>query len=289
METERLKHFCLIAELGSMSKAAEMIGITHSGLSKAISALESETKLQLFTPQGRGIEITKQGKWFYQKAQEILKVTNEIDNGTIKTENKTVIGLSSILSMSCASQIVNELDTQITIFETDVGDIEEKIIEGTADYGIVFIPQPRHDVDYLKLGEVHFSGYAREDLLKKHDSDKVPYAVPTSDLSSNPQGYKSRDGWPREIPRNSQFYVSNFSIALNLLRSGTAAVYMPHFVARLENSDRDKNLKIVKVGEKGTTSVRSLWLVKSKTVPETREMKKIAKIIRQVCLSSNMI
>ena len=79
MDTHRLRYFCTIAETGSLTKASEILGISHSGLSKAITALEDETNLQLFRPQGRGLEITKDGKWFYQKAQEILKIENEID------------------------------------------------------------------------------------------------------------------------------------------------------------------------------------------------------------------
>lgn len=285
METERLKQFCLVAELGSLSKAAEIIGISHSGLSKAISSLEAESKIQLFTPQGRGLEITGQGKWFYQKAQEILKITNEIENGAIKDKNVVSIGLSSILSMTCASQIAKELDVGLSIFETDVGEIEEKIINGEANFGIAFIPTPRKDLDYLKLGEIYFSGYAREDLINRYSADTIPYVVPTSEFANNPQGYKTRDGWPRDVARNSYYFVSNFSIALNLLRLGTAAVYMPAFVAGLENEERGRQARIEKIqGQNKITSSRSLWLIKAKTNPETKEMKKVAKIIRQVCL-----
>ena len=77
METHRLRYFCAIAETGSLTKASEILGISHSGLSKAVSVLEMETHLKLFRPLGRGLEITSDGKWLYQKAQQILKIENE--------------------------------------------------------------------------------------------------------------------------------------------------------------------------------------------------------------------
>lgn len=68
MDTNKLKYFVAVAETGSLTKASKILGISHSGLSKAVSALETEAKLKLFRPQGRGLEITLEGKWFYLEA-----------------------------------------------------------------------------------------------------------------------------------------------------------------------------------------------------------------------------
>ena len=42
MDTNRLRQFCAIAELGSMTKASKLLHITHSGLSKSMKLLQEE-------------------------------------------------------------------------------------------------------------------------------------------------------------------------------------------------------------------------------------------------------
>jgi DNA-binding transcriptional LysR family regulator len=286
MDTYRLRYFCAIAETGSLTKASEVLGISHSGLSKAISVLEEETKLKLFRPQGRGLEITKDGKWLYQKAQEILKIENEISAG-IKTETTSVrIGLSEVIATTCAGLIAREISEALKIIETDVGELESKILGGELDFGYVFSPAPKPELEYLEIGDVKFNSFAKADFLKERKIDEYFFVVPATNLPFNPLGYKIRDGWPQEIPRISKFAVSGFSIALDLLRAGESIVYMPNFVASLENERKTEGPSIVKVPHhREAESQRQLFLVKPKNVEETKEMKKVSKILRKICCS----
>lgn len=42
MDTKRLRQFCAIAETGSLTKAAELLHITHSGFSKSMKLLQDD-------------------------------------------------------------------------------------------------------------------------------------------------------------------------------------------------------------------------------------------------------
>ncbi len=288
MDTYRLKYFCTIAETGSLTKAADVLGISHSGLSKAISALEDETKLKLFLPQGRGLQITDAGKWFYQKAQDILKIENEISHGMQSKPSKIRVGLAEALAITCAGHIVREMARPLSIIETDIGELEAKILGGDLDFGFVFSPAFKPELEYLKIGDVRFNSFARADFLQTHDPEQYVFTVPTTHLPFNPLGYKIRDGWPQEIPRIAPFSVSSFAIALDLLRLGESIVYMPNFVAHLEN-ERNPSGAIVKVPSHRTAeSKRQLFLVKAKSADESKEMKKITKVLRRICCSSNI-
>lgn len=284
METERLKYFVVIAETGSLTKASQILGISHSGLSKAVSSLEDETKLKLFRPQGRGLEITDEGKWFYLKAIEILKITHEVLQGRKKTNHVVRMGLSELFAVTCASLISQELQTPISFVETDIGDIETKLLANEVDFGIAFIPTPKQELEYLEIGSIHFGVYARRDL-ELTDVKDLPFTVPISEYPTNPMGYKNRDGWPIDLPRQSKFFVSGFSIALDLLRSGQTALYMPDFVVALENQRINKEQhKIVKIQEyKKAETKRKVYLVKRQSAEETKEIKKVSKVLRQIC------
>lgn len=283
MDTDRLKYFVVVAETGSLTKASQILGISHSGLSKAITALEIETKLSLFQPQGRGLEITSEGKWFYQKAKEILQIADSVLKSEKAKHNVIRIGISGVIAMTCSGFIVSELEMPASLFEIDVGEVEGKIVSGELDFGISFIPSPKPELEYLNIGKVTFNSYGREDLIKKRSGSELPFVVPASDYGFNPLGYKTRDGWPDGILRNPFFAVSSFAIALNILRAGQGVVYMPDFVAALENENSPSH-KFAKVKDHHKAeSNRQVYLVKSKSNAESKEMKKVSKIVRSVC------
>ena len=73
METNRIKQFCTLVEIGSLTKTANLLGITHGGLHKSLRILENELGFALTISKGRGIEITERGREFYPSALEILR------------------------------------------------------------------------------------------------------------------------------------------------------------------------------------------------------------------------
>lgn len=284
METSRLQYFCTIAETGSLTKAAEILGVSHSGLSKSITVLQEETKLKLFRPQGRGLEITEEGKWFYQKALEILKIEADITRKVSSPQLSIRIGMSEILAVTCSGILASELKEPFTIFETDVGEIENKLRNQSIDFGFTFSPSPQLDIDYQEIGTIKFNAYASAEFLKNKTPEEILYTIPASPVDFNPQGYKARDGWSQSISRTIHFQVSGFGIALDLLRKGFSAVYMPDFVAELENQTRSEKNKIIAVpAHAQAQSKRKLFLAKLKAHEETKDIKKASKVLRRLC------
>ncbi len=64
METmdRQLRYFICIAELGSLSRAADALDQTQSGLSRQLATLEARIGQPLFLRTGRGVELTEAGK-----------------------------------------------------------------------------------------------------------------------------------------------------------------------------------------------------------------------------------
>src|SRR5690606_11043440 len=61
MELRQLKHFLAVLEHGSMSKAAEALGISHQGLSKSLAGLEEAVQVQLLVRGPRGVTPSTYG------------------------------------------------------------------------------------------------------------------------------------------------------------------------------------------------------------------------------------
>ncbi|WP_066771126.1 LysR family transcriptional regulator [Sphingobium sp. CCH11-B1] len=78
MEFSQLKTLIHVAELGSISKAADRLGIAQPALSRQIRLLEEELKAPLFVRHGRGMVLTDLGRQVLRPAGEVLGRLEEI-------------------------------------------------------------------------------------------------------------------------------------------------------------------------------------------------------------------
>ena len=72
MELRDLRFFCLTAELGSVTKAAEQLQVSQPFVTKVIHKLEEELGTKLFDLEKRRLVMNSQGTYFYREAKEIL-------------------------------------------------------------------------------------------------------------------------------------------------------------------------------------------------------------------------
>ena len=72
MELEYLRYFMKVAELHSVSKAAECFNISQPALSRIIAQLEAECRVSLFERKGRQMELTEAGTAFQNNMEKGL-------------------------------------------------------------------------------------------------------------------------------------------------------------------------------------------------------------------------
>jgi LysR family nitrogen assimilation transcriptional regulator len=73
MDTRHLRSFLRIAELRSISRAAESLGIAQPSLSQQVLRLEDEVGFKLFRRTPRGVMLTEAGRIFQEHARNILR------------------------------------------------------------------------------------------------------------------------------------------------------------------------------------------------------------------------
>ena len=67
-----LRQFMIVADCGSISRAAARLNIAQPTLSRSIKNLEQQQGVALFDRHGEGVDLTKYGKILYARTQEIL-------------------------------------------------------------------------------------------------------------------------------------------------------------------------------------------------------------------------
>lgn len=65
--------FAAAVEYGSFAGAAEVMGLTTSGASRAISRLEARIGVRLFTRSAKGVSLTSDGRHFYDRTKPHLR------------------------------------------------------------------------------------------------------------------------------------------------------------------------------------------------------------------------
>lgn len=79
-DLKRLRHVLAVADCGSVTIAAEQLGITQSGLSRSISTLESAWRVQLFERGPKGLRPTQTGRALLGEARALLDQARTIDH-----------------------------------------------------------------------------------------------------------------------------------------------------------------------------------------------------------------
>ena len=104
-----LKTFCTLAEVGHFTKTATQLFMTQSGVSQHIKKLEQQLDVALLVRVGKSFSLTDAGEQLYQKGQELLRSSKELENlikhdekyeGKIKIASPGSIGLKLLPSLT---------------------------------------------------------------------------------------------------------------------------------------------------------------------------------------------
>ena len=78
LDLQLLQTFALVADSGSMTRAATRLGRTQASVSLQISRLESQLGGPLFTRAPRGVRLTEKGELLLPQARRLLRLSDEI-------------------------------------------------------------------------------------------------------------------------------------------------------------------------------------------------------------------
>lgn len=107
MDVAQLRTLIHVAELGSLSKAADRLHIAQPALSRQIRLLEEELGVRLFDRHGRGMIVTERGQDVLRHALRVMAELEEI-RAVVSDGNAPLRGHVSIGMPPTASDVLSE-------------------------------------------------------------------------------------------------------------------------------------------------------------------------------------
>lgn len=149
MRIEQLQYMIEVAQAGSISLAADKLHVSQPNISHAIASLEKEIGAIIFKRTRSGTVPTDVGKTIIDQAYQILGLIEELKE-TAKShssliQEKLTIGAISGISTSFLPKTLSSFNSKypnvdLEVMESHSGEIEEGVIAGNLDLGLVGIP-----------------------------------------------------------------------------------------------------------------------------------------------------
>ncbi len=140
--------FKTVADIGSFHRAAEILGLTPSAISHAISSMESELGFSVLTRSKNGVTLTNYGEHLLpyvnavlnsdESLQQFIAETNGLKTGKVK------IGVFS-------SVCTNWLPDIMSSFEEKYPEIEIEVFQGSYDEVSYWIKNGVVDLGFLSV------------------------------------------------------------------------------------------------------------------------------------------
>lgn len=242
-QLEDMAMFVRIVDAGSITNAAEQLGIAKSAVSRRLNDLESRLGAQLLSRTTRKSALTDAGEQYYHRASNILDEVDALNEqtGGINASIEGTLKMTAPLSFGLLhlSDLIHEYASENSNlnFQLDFSDRQVDLVEEGYELAI-------------RIGELQDSSYQAKRLTSIRHV-----------LCASPE-YISRMGTPREIEDlerhaflqyglgthgnielkdaqgkkhrlliNSKMRANNGDFLLNMVMKGQGITYLPSFIA----------------------------------------------------------
>ena len=250
LDWDKLRVFHGVARIRNFSRAAEVMGLSQSAISRQIRALEESLNAPLFHRHARGLILTEQGELFYNTTAKVVELLLEAEGMVSASKEKpfgylrvtTTVGFGSHWLVPRMKEFTDlHPDIELQVLLTD-----EELDLGMRDADIAVRFRPPHQVDLVRrsLFSVHYHVAASPEYLAQRgtpdrlddldDHDIVVYGE-TAPLGIRDVNWLMRAGRPEHAPRKPKLRVNNLMGVLLALQAGMGIGMLPNYLLPAEH------------------------------------------------------
>ncbi len=240
---EDMSTFVRIVESGTISRAAEQLGIAKSAVSRRLVDLEGRMNVQLLNRTTRKSSLTEAGRSYYQRARQILADVSElhavVSNSKVSLEGDLKVAVPHTFGQMHLIPVVNEfakLHPGIN-FHLDFSDRKVDLVEEGFDVAVRIAELKDSSYIARKLVRINLVLCASPDYLaragtpekpadlKSHDNLNYFFAPGTTSRFINSSGREENVRFSAKISSNSGEYLCAAAVA------GLGITALPTFIA----------------------------------------------------------
>jgi len=247
MDWDKLKTFHYAAETGSLTAAAERLGVSQSSVSRQIAALEGGMGVPLFQRHARGLLLTGPGMALREFTRE-MNANAVIAESTLKDAREKVIGDLKVTapvafgSTWLAPRLVHFAEAYPeTRLQVLLDDREFDLLKLEAECAVRLWAATHADLIQRKILEVRVGLYASPLYLKRHGAPANPEDIDSHRViaysATTAQGMRELD-WAVRVgredarPRTPLLELNNVYGMVQAVESGFGIASIPNYMAR---------------------------------------------------------
>lgn len=297
IDIRQVHYFMMLAQYGTISKAADALGLAQPSLSEHIARLEHKLNTKLAIRGPRGITLTEAGRLLVQEGQVLIDAAENLANG-LRSLGDEMVGSISIALPPSLSKLLG-----IPLAETlhlEAPGIRMRITEGLTGHILDWVDQEIVDIGlvYTSPPSAGFQSkpVLREEIFLISAYDNVPvgrdetgeYVIDASQLGTLPMVLPSLPHTARrEIDRyaksagvdlNVVLEIDSLSQIMEMVSRASAYSLLPHVPV----ADAVDAGKLVMVRIANPTCIRTTYLTRKRSRSASMASLKVENIINQI-------
>lgn len=220
VDLELYRVFYVVSKNKNMTKASEELHISQPAISQSIKKIEEQLGGTLFIRSNKGMELTSEGKMFYDYVKGALELINNAENEFTSfkdlSKGKIKIGASTTLT-----KIV--LMDAIKLFHSDYPNIEINITNDLTNNLIIDLQKGKLDFVIFNEGDTRETNITIEEIRKLRHG----FIYNSEYFNDNITTLNELNNYPLILQKkesNSRKYLDYFTLKNNVFLNATMEV-----------------------------------------------------------------
>jgi len=220
-----LRVFLAVAKTKSFNRAAEITNTSQPTVSRQVKRLQDIVGSQLFVPTPRGVQLTQKGEALARALSRLdhtlYSITNDLKAERREAEGTVRVSITDGLNALFAAPALLQFSAQYPRIQLHLKNPLNMINlrENQTDMMIGFVPSVSSDIQFRKLGQLHFIPVVTKDYIQEH-------GLPTRDnleqhLFLQSEYYLAKtglwDSWQQAVARGRIAHYCDNSFAYGML------------------------------------------------------------------------
>lgn len=296
MDLKQLRYFQQVAQQGSYTRAADILGVAQPVLSRQIRLLETELRQNLLNRHGRGVSLTEPGRILLEHCgvilQQIEMIQEDLSLNSGKLSGHITLGLPPTIAKLLSLPIIREFrqhlpNAQLRITEGLSAQLQDRLQQGKIDMALLYNPAYSADVETQLLYEerLYLMAPKNDHLLNADTPINAEHlaALPLI-LPSVPNTFRllvEQEMARHNLMPNIVMEIDSVETMLQLVAEGMGYSILSKYSIDLMNYK--ESIQVIPI--ESPQFVSRLFLATSAKHALTRTQKEVDKILKRVCLN----